>query len=340
MKNKVLIKYLITGLILFVSIYFAIDGINFAELFEILKTINWFWVILPMPIVILSHLARAFRWRTFLSPFHKAKSILNLFSATIVGYLLNNITPRGGEFVRPYIYSKREGISYSSTFATIIVERFTDLVTLGLITSFIFIVNRDNIANAFPANTDPMVLIYISLIILFVLVLSIYPPFVNFILRVFIKPISPSIAEKLKELFEKFRTGLVIIKSPSKYLQISFESFLIWLLYALPLYILFFAFNFHEQYNLGIYDAVLLVVVSGIGVTIAPTPGAIGVYHYLIQIALSQLYGMKMELGLAFATVAHAQAKIIELLVGTLFFIRENAKKDLLINNSESEKVN
>ncbi|MFN3195192.1 MAG: lysylphosphatidylglycerol synthase transmembrane domain-containing protein [Chlorobiota bacterium] len=326
-KVKTILKYGISLILLVGSVYLTIDGIDFDKLYNAILDINYFWVIAPLPIVILSHLMRAIRWKLFLSPFHDAKSIKNLFSATMVGYLFNNVSPRGGELVRPYIYSKREKISYSSTFATILVERILDLITLGVLIAIVLIWNSDQVLKAFPEDTDPMKLVFVSGFILLVLFLALYPPTVKFVLDKLIKPFSEKIYNKLNELFEKFRQGFAIIKRPSKYARIAAESLFIWVLYALPLYLLFFAFGFETTYNLGLEDALLLVIVSGIGVTIAPTPGAIGVYHYLVTTALVQLYGIGSEVGLAYATVAHAASKLMELLLGGLFFIRENISK-------------
>lgn len=326
-KTRTILKYGISLILLIVSIYFTVDGIEFSKLYSAILEIDYFWVIAPLPIVVLSHLMRAIRWKLLLSPFHKANSIFNLFSATMVGYLFNNVSPRGGELVRPYIYSKRERISYSSTFATILVERILDLLTLGVLIAIVLTWNSEQVLKAFPEDTNPMKLVIISGLILFVMFLAIYPPTVKFFLDKVIKPFSDKLYLKLVDLFDKFRQGFAIIKRPSKYARLAAESIFIWVLYALPLYLLFFAFGFENTYSLGIEDALLLVIVSGIGVTIAPTPGAIGVYHYLVTTALVQLYGIDTETGLAFATVAHAASKLMELLLGGAFFIRENIRK-------------
>lgn len=326
-KTRTILKYGISLILLIVSIYFTVDGIDFSKLYSAILDIDYFWVIAPLPIVVLSHLMRAIRWKLLLSPFHKANSIFNLFSATMVGYLFNNVSPRGGELVRPYIYSKRERISYSSTFATILVERILDLLTLGVLIAIVLTWNSEQVLKAFPEDTNPMKLVIISALILFVMFLAIYPPTVKFFLDKVIKPFSEKVYLKLVDLFDKFRQGFAIIKRPSKYARLAVESIFIWALYALPLYLLFFAFGFQNTYSLGLEDALLLVIVSGIGVTIAPTPGAIGVYHYLVTTALVQLYGIDTETGLAFATVAHAASKLMELLLGGAFFIRENIRK-------------
>lgn len=326
-KAKTILKYGVSLILLVISIYLTVDGIDFKKLYSAILNIDYFWVIAPLPIVVLSHLMRAIRWKLLLSPFHKANSVLNLFSATMVGYLFNNVSPRGGELVRPYIYSKREKVSYSSTFATILVERILDLITLGVLIAVVLSWNSEQVLKAFPEDTDPMKLVIISVVILLLMFFSLYPPTIKFFLEKIIKPVSEKIYLKLADLFDKFRQGFAIIKRPSKYARIAVESLFIWILYALPLYLLFFAFGFENSYSLGLEDALLLVIVSGIGVTIAPTPGAIGVYHYLVTTALVQLYGIDSETGLAYATVAHAASKLMELLLGGLFFIRENIKE-------------
>ena len=68
----------------------------------------------------------------------------------MVGYAINNVTPRGGEIMRPYILARRENISKSAVFGTIIVERFIDIVFLLLMFGLVFFINRFLILQAFP----------------------------------------------------------------------------------------------------------------------------------------------------------------------------------------------
>jgi uncharacterized membrane protein YbhN (UPF0104 family) len=79
------------------------------------------------------------------------------------------------------------------------------------------------------------------------------------------------------------------------------------------------------QVTLG--DALFLVIVSGIGVTIAPTPSGIGVMHSLIMYAMMGLYGIPEEMALAYATINHASSFFIQLSVGGIFLLRERISK-------------
>ena len=101
------------------------------------------------------------------------------------------------------------------------------------------------------------------------------------------------------------------------------------------------SFDFQSELNLGFNAAIILIIISGIGVSIAPSPGAIGVYHVLIQTALHELYGVDLTEALAYATLTHGINYIVQVVAGGIFAMRENVKKlpdsaDIsAINNTE-----
>ena len=91
---------------------------------------------------------------------------------------------------------------------------------------------------------------------------------------------------------------------------------------------MFFAFDFQSTLHLGLIDAGLLIVVSGVGTSIAPTPGAIGVYHWIIVSALVNLYpNISQEEALAYATLTHGVNLIIQVIIGAIFLLKENITK-------------
>jgi uncharacterized protein (TIRG00374 family) len=325
-KSKSLIRYAIAIILVIASVYYAIKDVNLARLWQIIINAEYIWVFLPIPVMLLSHWVRAMRWRTMLEPVTKAQSTWNLFSAVMVGYAVNNVLPRGGEFLRPYVYARREKISFTTVFATIIVERFIDLVTLVLLFCGVFFFFRGQLVQALP-NIHLENLMIPTAMVLAVLILAFYPPFVMWCFKFLVRPLSHNLYDKLVSLFEKFQKGFQIIKKPSQYLRLIIESWVIWLFYTIPLYLMFFSFHFDTRFGMGFDDAILLIVISGIGTTIAPTPGAIGIYHYLIQQALMKLYGISAEEALAYATLTHGINYLVQVIVGGLFLLRENIQK-------------
>lgn len=339
--SKNIVKILISVIFVVLSIYYATLDIDFNRLKDILVTTNFFIALIPIPIILLSHLFRAMRWKVMLNPIKIKISLLNLFSAVMIGYAANSVLPipRAGEFLRPFVLSQREKVSFSSIFATIVIERVLDVIFLLFLFGVTFITLSSKIVNILPNDINPNSLITAVAMFVFIILVSFYPPLFRYFISKILKPLSPKIAEKISQLFDKFSLGLAVIKSPSAYIRLIIDSFAIWFLYAVPLYITFFAFDFQDSLNLGMIDALMLLIISGIGVSIAPTPGAIGVYHALVSTAMVQLYGIPKEEGLAYATVVHFVSYIIQVIVGGAFFLRENITNlDKLQELQESEK--
>ncbi len=325
MKNKAksIFKYFLITIFIFGSFYWVFKDIDFLELKESLLSANYFYVLLPIPVILFSHWVRAYRWKTMLNPIVRVNSVWNLFSSVMIGYAVNTVIPRGGEFIRPFVTSKKEKISYSSTFATIILERVIDVVTLIIIFGITFSLLSNKITKILPDNINPNQLIIITLLIVVIALLNLYPPFVDFMLKITVKPFSQRVYEKLLGVVERFKKGLAIIKEPSMYFKLIFESFSIWFLYSLPLYILFFAFDFQDDLHLNLIDATMLVIVAGISVTISPTPNGAGVYQIFVPQAMVKLYGMNPEIALAYSILAWATSTLTQFVVGMMFFYKE-----------------
>ncbi len=341
--SKNVVKWVIVAAVVFGSIYSVVKDIDFLKLWSILRNANYLWVLLSLPIILLSHWIRAVRWKILLKPVLEAKSIWNLFSAVMVGYAVNNVVPRGGEFVRPFVYARRENVSKTAVFGTIIVERFLDVLFLLGLFAIVFFFGRNIISSAFPWLTDNNIIIFVVLpvlVILALILLSLYTRMGHLLLEWLVKPFFPKKAERIEEMFDSFLMGLGFIKNPADYLRTLSDSALLWLFYALPMYLMFYCFSFQETLNLGVIDAGLLLIVVGIGTTIAPTPGAIGIYHYLVTIAMVNLYNISNEDALAYAILVHSVNMIVQVVVGAGFFLSENIKEIPTKEDFENEKIN
>ena len=54
-----------------------------------------------------------------------------VFRTTVIGFAASAVLPaRAGEVIRPYLLARREGLSATAAFATIVVERILDLVAV------------------------------------------------------------------------------------------------------------------------------------------------------------------------------------------------------------------
>ena len=76
---------------------------------------------------------RAERWQYLLGPLGPTRFRI-VFRTTVIGFGASAVLPaRAGEVIRPYLLARREGLSATAAFATIIVERILDLVAVLLL---------------------------------------------------------------------------------------------------------------------------------------------------------------------------------------------------------------
>ena len=81
----------------------------------------------------LTYAARAWRWQMLLAPIGPTRFTV-AFETTVIGFAANALIPgRVGEVLRPYLLARREALNATSAFATIILERVLDLVTVLLL---------------------------------------------------------------------------------------------------------------------------------------------------------------------------------------------------------------
>lgn len=333
MKNRRRwIKYGISFVILVASLYYALLDIDLNHFFTVLAQVRWQWLIYSALCTIAAHVLRAQRWRILLEPIVPGVSLLNAFSATMVGYLFNLTIPRSGELIRPYILSRNEKFSLSSSLATIVLERVLDILSilvLGIVVLFFYQEEIQLLFPNFSENILTALLVPLIGIVVFLFVL-LRTAIVQRILEYTLKKVSPLWYRKMVEYIDRFKAGFSILSAPRKYIGIGTITAVMWLFYILSLYLLFFAFDFQYRSPLTLVDANFLCFVTSIGIAIAPTPGAVGVYHSLVKVTLNTLYDISPAIALAYGTVAHAVGMYgVALLLGGIFFIREQVRGSL-----------
>jgi len=318
---------LIFGIALMAAcVYWSLRNVELAKMWDILKNAHYGWALLCFPITIFSHWLRAVRWKTMLESSAKCK-MSDLFSAVMVGYAVNNFTPKGGEILRPLVLSRRENIPFSTVMATILLERFLfDLAAMIIIFLWAIIVLPEQIAIAYPefssASLFSALLIPFALLLIYLVISGFYPHTVDTFLEKTVRRFSENVYKRLHAINVSFEKGFTIVRTPSQIIRILIDSAGIWLCYMLPSYIMFFALDFPPDVHLGFMDGILLFVIGTIAYVL-PAPGAVGVYHTLVSAAMARLYGISAEQGLAYATLVHGINYTVTI-IGGLSLVRES----------------
>jgi len=78
-------------------------------------------------LIYLGYGLRAVRWKIFLKSSRPDAKLMDLLSATLVGFTGLALLGRAGEFIRPYLIARRQSLPFSSQLAAWAVERIFDL---------------------------------------------------------------------------------------------------------------------------------------------------------------------------------------------------------------------
>ena len=321
---KTALKYIISIVLTFLFLYFAFKGTDFASLWQILAGANYWWALSLLPALVLSHMLRAWRWEYLLRPIKRDLKYRNLFSATIVGYMLNNLFSRLGEIARPYAIGKLEGISRSAALGTILVERIFDMLSFMIVVALIPVVYSGPLTQVFPwlEETGIWVTVITLLIMALFTFLMMRRDVVVRILNFITRHLSPSKAKLVEHITHSFLDGFLFLKEPKNYFMIAILSVLVWGLYIVMQFLPFYAFNMTEKYSLDMGTALVVQAISSIGF-IMPTPGGTGSYHYFVIQTLTKLYGVSDDVARSYATVTHAVGFIGTTLIGLYYFFHD-----------------
>ena len=114
------------------------DGVGFdwRAFAATFANLNLSWVTGGAVLCLGTYYVRAIRWALLMKPVSPRPGIGGLLAATVVGYTAIVILGRPGEFVRPYLISLKERVSFSSQLAAWMIERIYDLLAALLIFGF------------------------------------------------------------------------------------------------------------------------------------------------------------------------------------------------------------
>lgn len=325
---KQILGYSFTISLSVLFLYIAFKNVEFDKVLFYLTDISLIWVLPFLFIFLLSHYLRAVRWKVMISSFKPEASYLNLFTATMIGYGVNCVIPRLGEFYRGMFLGKLENLSRSSMFGTIIVERVIDILMLGFSVLVSVAIYPGNLYEEFLWLKSALVIGFIgifSIIIILVFVVRLKEKFYNIILR-FVGKFSNRIADKLGYIFKMVAEGFGSINSWPIFLNTIILSVLLMLVYGLTSYFAFFLLKMNDLQPVSYAMAWILMTISAFGIII-PTPGGTGSYHLININVLTLLFGFSNEISSAYAILTHSISYILFLVSPFVLIYFVNLKR-------------
>ena len=334
-KNILLIISILASVI---CTWLFVRNIEWALLKNALRGANYWFIIPTFILTLVVYVARAIRWRGLLLHI-KVISVMNLLSVTLIGSMANNILPaRVGEVLRPFILTKKENIKFSTSFATVIVERIFDM--LGLIiftvvviallphpspslhilvhvsTSQVSTIN-ESIIPSLKKWTEVFAVVGVFTIAVLFLVVT-RPDFFKKILFRCCFFLPHKIKDNILGLYESFVYGLKILEDKTQAIWLLSLSLFIWVLGGAEIYLLGFSFHMH----LPFLGACLVAVCLALAVALPQAPGFIGVFHIAVLKSL-HIFGIETTAAQSYAIVLWAISIFPSTLLGFLFLWRE-----------------
>jgi hypothetical protein len=297
---------------------------NLSEVAREIGRAEPFLLLLALASVMLIYVFRAIRWQAMLEPIGRAHFV-PAFRTTVIGFAANALLPaRAGEFLRPYLLARHEGLSATATFATIILERVLDLLTVLLLFGcFVFLFDPG------MGSVDPvtyrtvklggMAAAAMSLTILLVMfVLAGHPERLGQIVQKVELVLPARLAAIVAKLARTFAEGLAVLRHPSALLRAAVLSLPVWFAITTSIWAVTRAFHITMPYT----GSFLLVALLTVGVA-APTPGAVGGFHYAYRVGATAFFAASNDRAVGAAIVLHAISFVPTALLGLLFMVQD-----------------
>jgi glycosyltransferase 2 family protein len=309
-----------------IFLYVALRGLHIADVWQVLKTANYWWVIPGVAVYFLGVWARAWRWRYLLRPI-KLIATRDLFPTVVIGYMGNNIYPaRIGEVLRSYVLRRDEGVAMSASLATIVVERIFDGVVM---LSFVFL-NLPRLAtlggnSGFVGTIQTLAVwgagIFFAALVFFLLA-AMFPEPVYAGGSILTRKLAPvRYQEKILGLAGRFMEGLASLRSPVSVLIVFLISLLIWLFETAKYWFLMHAFPFQVDF----FTLMLMNGIVNLATTIPSAPGYVGTFD-APGIAVLKAAGVMAVVAAAYTLALHAALWPPVTLLGFYYLARKGLK--------------
>jgi uncharacterized protein (TIRG00374 family) len=328
-------KYLnlIIGLVIVVLFsYIAFKNVSLVDLISALKAVKYIYLLPAVFMVALTFLFRAMRWRYLVASIKDVKTS-HLFSPLMVGFMGNVLPARAGEIIRAYLLGKKENLSFSASFATIVVERLFDLLFFLLLLVGVLLFSADTLAQGSSGGNHNLLstiknfgytsFVLFMGILAFFIMLQYKNNWAMNILHFFIRPLPHKWGDKIIGMVHSFTDGLKILKDVRGFFASLVLSCCVWAAMIFAYYPINLAFGLESQ--LPMIPSVFIVCLTvGIFISLVPTPAFLGSFHLACVVALHEIFGIPEAIGASYGIIAWLVAMGFIILAGLIFIVKDN----------------
>jgi len=251
----------------------------------------------------------------------------------MIGFMGNVLPARAGELVRAYMLGKKENISFSASFATIVVERLLDLLLFLLLLVGVLLFSSDTLTQGSSgANHNLMSIMkgfgwtsFALFIVIFgfFIILQHRNKLAMKIVGVCVKPFPHKWGVKVIELVNSFTDGLHILKDIRGFFISLALSVPVWAAMVFAYYPINLAFGMESQMPM-MSSIVIISVTIGIFISLFPTPAFLGSFQLGCVVALHEIFGISEAVAASYGIIAWLVAMGFIISTGIFFIIKDN----------------
>jgi len=304
-----------------VCLWFAMHDVRPAEVWAALAQANYLGFAALIGLTLLGFWIRALRWRWLLTT-PRPVGLDPLFSATMIGFMANNLLPlRLGEFVRAWALGRRAGLSKSTVFATVVVERVVDMITLVAIfgiAMWVHPIGAGTEAGDMVRKGAGVLVVASVGLTLFVVVLERQPRLATGLMGFVVSRLPERFGKRIGGALDHFIEGLALFRDLPRLAWVFFLSFVMFGVFALCLSVSMWAFDIRAPW----YAGLIMLVITAIGIMVPAAPGYIGTMNIACKVGL-KLFDVGPEISVPFSWFYWAGQWIPITLVGLWYLKRE-----------------
>jgi uncharacterized protein (TIRG00374 family) len=298
------------------ALVLAFRGIDLRGVWAAIRGVEILWFFPVFGGTLLSIWIRAYRWKVMLEPL-KPVSTTTAYSATMIGFMANNVLPmRLGELVRAYSVGRAAGISKSSAFATIVMERAFDLLAILLFLGVMLLrhslVPWVQVAGYTALGACAGMFLVMALC-------HWKRELAKRIFAVCIRRFPEPLRIQAELLLGRFLDGLELLSRGHHLVWVIVLSVATWIAMALGYYACMLAFGLDLPWDASL----VLVVVTALAVMLPSGPGFVGTFEVGARYGL-ELFGVPDTIAVSYAVYYHAVQFFPITLLGIYHLWREN----------------
>ncbi|KIX13428.1 lysylphosphatidylglycerol synthase transmembrane domain-containing protein [Dethiosulfatarculus sandiegensis] len=283
-------QYLFGILISLAAGWFFLQVVPLDEMTTTLGQVKLIYLLPNALLYLLSYVFRAIRWHYLMLPLANVR-FKPLFQALMVGFLGNNILPAHlGEVVRAYVLGRTEKVSKSATFATVVMERVYDGLTVlfFLLLVMWFMDLPEGRVDGTIITVDALRTggwLGFALFAGLLVILQCFRWKKDLSLKlvgICLKPLPKGLGQKILTMVDAFADGLAVTRAKDL-LFVAIHSLLVWFCLAFWAWSLLFAFGISMSPMVGL----LMEVVVALALLIPSAPAFLGTFHLAAAATLS-----------------------------------------------------